>query len=195
MASHLSRRAFMARSPAGLSAAWLAAHGAELAAARQHAAHSAAKAPADTAFEYLTAAQAGEVDAIAAQIIPSDDTPGAREAGAVYFIDRALASFFKDERSVYEKGLRDLERRARRRKAPEGRFSKLPAADQIAVLKSVEKTPFFQVVRLHTLIGCFASPEHGGNRNGVGWKLIGFEDEASFEPPFGYYDRPAAEQK
>jgi hypothetical protein len=24
----------------------------------------------------------------------------------------------------------------------------------------------------------------------LGWKLIGFEDEFSFEPPFGYYDRP-----
>ena len=28
-----------------------------------------------------------------AQIVPSDDTPGAREAGVIYFIDRALATF------------------------------------------------------------------------------------------------------
>jgi hypothetical protein len=32
-------------------------------------------------------------------------------------------------------------------------------------------------------------PEYGGNREGLGWKLIGFEDRHIFEPPFGYYDR------
>jgi hypothetical protein len=29
----------------------------------------------------------------------------------------------------------------------------------------------------------------GGNRDEVGWKLIGFEDKFHFEPPFGYYDK------
>ena len=32
-------------------------------------------------------------------------------------------------------------------------------------------------------------PAYGGNRDGVGWKLIGFEDRHVFQPPFGYYDR------
>jgi hypothetical protein len=35
----------------------------------------------------------------------------------------------------------------------------------------------------------FSLPAYGGNRDGVGWKLIGFEDEHVFHPPFGYYDR------
>ena len=35
---------------------------------------------------------AAEIEAIAARIIPSDATPGAREAGVVYFIDRALST-------------------------------------------------------------------------------------------------------
>ena len=35
----------------------------------------------------------------------------------------------------------------------------------------------------------FSLPEYGGNRDGVGWKLLGFEDQHVFQPPFGYYDR------
>jgi hypothetical protein len=42
---------------------------------------------------------------------------------------------------------------------------------------------------LLTLVGMFALPKYGGNRDGVGWKLLGFQDQHIFEPPFGYYDR------
>ena len=35
----------------------------------------------------------------------------------------------------------------------------------------------------------FSPPSYGGNRNGVGWALIGFADEHVFLPPFGFYDR------
>jgi hypothetical protein len=35
----------------------------------------------------------------------------------------------------------------------------------------------------------FSLPEYGGNRNGAGWTLIGFEDAHIFHPPFGHYDR------
>jgi len=39
-------------------------------------------------------------------------------------------------------------------------------------------------------MGFLASPAWGGNRDKVGWKLIGFEDAGAFQPPFGYYDTP-----
>ena len=42
---------------------------------------------------------------------------------------------------------------------------------------------------LLTLLGMFSLPSYGGNRGGVGWKLIGFEDAHVFQSPFGYYDR------
>jgi hypothetical protein len=29
-------------------------------------------------------------------------------------------------------------------------------------------------------------PKYGGNRGGVDWKLLGFEDQHIVEPPFGY---------
>ena len=56
------------------------------------------------------------------------------------------------------------------------------------VLEAIEKTSFFELLRLHTIMGFLASPGYGGNYNQVGWKLIGFEDKHVFSPPFGYYD-------
>jgi gluconate 2-dehydrogenase gamma chain len=38
------------------------------------------------------------------------------------------------------------------------------------------------------ILGFLSNPEYGGNRDKVGWKLIGFEDTFAYEPPFGYYD-------
>ena len=55
-------------------------------------------------LEVLTAEQARQVEAIACQIIPTDDLPGAREAGVVYFIDRALKTFAKRHETVVRKG-------------------------------------------------------------------------------------------
>jgi hypothetical protein len=37
-------------------------------------------------------------------------------------------------------------------------------------------------------MGFLAKPEYGGNYNRAGWKLIGFEDQMTYQPPFGYYD-------
>ena len=68
------------------------------------------------------------------------------------------------------------------------KFSALTSPEQINVLTAMEKTPFFNTVRTHTIIGFFASPVHGGNQDKVGWKLIGYDDSLNFRPPFGYYD-------
>ena len=56
-------------------------------------------------------------------------------------------------------------------------------------MRTVEQTPFFERMRLLTLVGMFAMPKYGGNRDGIGWKLLGFQDQHIFQPPFGYYDR------
>src|SRR5438309_6549996 len=78
--------------------------------AQQHA-HKAAAAPSSTAFEHFDPATARDVAAIAAAIIPSTDGPGATEAGAVYFIDRALMTFAADQQVAYREGLADLKLR------------------------------------------------------------------------------------
>jgi gluconate 2-dehydrogenase gamma chain len=59
-------------------------------------------------YEFLTAEQARLLDVITAHLIPTDDTPGAREAKVVRFIDHALATIFRDNRKDFEKTLADF---------------------------------------------------------------------------------------
>jgi Gluconate 2-dehydrogenase subunit 3 len=186
--SDLSRRLFLQRSCAGIGSAWLASHWTEILSAQEHA-HRAALNPAESKLEVLSAEEAVEIEAVAAQIIPTDSTPGAREARVIYFIDRALATFDGDKRKLYARGLRELRSRSRKLFRGNRRFSDLTAKQQIQVLQSIEKTPFFEMVRAHTIAGFFANPEYGGNHDQIGWKHIGFENAFTFEPPFGSYDR------
>lgn len=188
----ITRRLFLIKSSAGLSAAWLAAHMPEIVAAQEHA-HRVVASAAAPRFEFFTPQQAAEVEAIAAQIIPADETPGAREAHAIYFIDRALMTFDSDKKKVYNEGLALLKQKTRKMKG--GSFAGLTARQQIRLLKSIEKTEFFELVRTHTIMGVFANPEHGGNHDQIGWKLIGFEDSFAYEPPFGHYDQGHKEDK
>src|SRR5260370_41135619 len=71
-------------------------------------------------------------------------------------------------------------------------IASLTTDQQIALLKAIEKTEFFQTVRFHTVLGFFGHPMHGGNRDMVAWKLIDIEHSMQYEPPFGYYDAEAA---
>lgn len=183
-----SRRLFLIKSLTGISSAWLALRMPEIVAAQEHA-HRAIQSAAPLKFEFLTPEQAVEVEAVAAQIIPTDDTPGAREARVIYFIDRALTTFEKDKQPVYVKGLKDLQARQKKMFRKSAKFSDLSPEQQIKVLKAFEKNPFFETVRTHTIMGFFADPSYGGNYDKIGWKLIGFQDEFYFKPPFGYYDR------
>jgi gluconate 2-dehydrogenase gamma chain len=152
-------------------------------------AHTAPLAGADAKLAFFSASDAADVEAVTAQIIPTDDSPGAREAGAVYFIDRALATFFSQLASDYRSQLEAFQAASRQQHPGAQSFASLPSGQQIAYLKTIDKTPFFNTTRLLTLLGMFSLPSYGGNRSGVGWKLIGFEDAHIFQPPFGYYDR------
>ncbi len=172
-----SRRNFLLKSFSASSAAWLAANWpAQVAAAET--------AQAMGNFTYFTRPQAAEIDAMAAQIYPTTDTPGAREAQVIYFIDLALVTFAQDKQDIYARGFGDLA--ARTGGKPLGALSD---ADQIALLTGIEKTPFFKTVRDDTLMGMFAAPQHGGNFRKVGWTQIGFDDSLNFRAPFGAYDR------
>jgi gluconate 2-dehydrogenase gamma chain len=157
-----------------------------IACAQQHA-HKAAAAP-SSALEYFDPVSARDVAAMAARILPSDDGPGAAEAGAVYFIDRALKTFAADRQLAYREGLADLGRRREKSFPSSNSFAELSAADQDRMLHSIEATDFFSLLRMHTVLAWLGSPEYGGNRDGVGWKYIGFDDRGFFVPPFGYYD-------
>ncbi len=139
-------------------------------------------------FRVLTAADAREIEAIAAEIIPSGDSPGAREAGCVYFIDRALETFDRHQRTLYQEGLAHAQA-TRRKLFPASRdIASLPPPDRIRLLQAIETTEFFEAVRAHTIMGFFADPSYGGNRGQVGWKHIGYEPAHHYESPFGYYE-------
>jgi gluconate 2-dehydrogenase gamma chain len=182
-----SRRQFLIESVAGLGGAWVAANYAGIIEAQAYV-QQAASTGQPIKLAFFTEAQAAEVGAMAAQIIPSDSTPGAREARVLNFIDRALTTFEKDEQQAYVKGLQDLDAQTKKLFPSATRFSALSSDQQIQVLTAMEKTPFFTLVRTHTVTGFFASPIHGGNYNKAGWKLVNYDDSLNHKPPFGYYD-------
>jgi len=133
---------------------------------------------------WFNPADAAEIKAIAAQIIPDDNTPGAGTAGVIWFIDRSLAGFDRDKQDLYKSGLLDTQAKRAALFPGSTSISSLNNAQQIALLKAIEKTDFFQQVRLHTILGFFGQP--------VGRKFLGVEHQMHFEPPFGYYDAEAA---
>ena len=135
------------------------------------------------AIENLTAAEADLLEAICARIIPSDDNgPGAREARAAHFIDRALGGALAASKPAYSAGFAAFDRYCRSSRGKP--FLELSERDQDSVLIDVEtgtatgftgsSAAFFAMVRTHTLQGTFGDPYYGGNANFVGWDLIGY---------------------
>jgi hypothetical protein len=183
----LSRRSLLQAIAATMATAAMPFAWSEVAAAVDHA-HVAAQGG-HAKISFLTAAEAADVEAVASQIIPTDDSPGAREAGVVYFIDRALTTFFSQLAADYRVQLAAFQATFREQHPGVASFAALPSGQQIAFLKKVDETPFFNTTRVLTLLGMFSLPAYGGNRDDIGWKLLGFEDAHVFRPPFGYYDR------
>jgi gluconate 2-dehydrogenase gamma chain len=180
----ISRRQFIAASGVAAASVWIAAETRDLVAAGLHAAKA-------TRFEVLSVADAADIEAATAQIIPSDGTPGAREARVVYFIDRSLGTFAKDQRPAFEKALKELRAHAAKIQPGAKSFASLSVEKQIAVLTTMEKdkNSTFNMIRGATIAGMFANPEYGGNYNKAGWTLLGFNDQFSWAAPFGWYDR------
>ena len=182
---HFSRRGFLAALAAGSAIAWLEAHASELRAA------TALAAAGGDDWLVLTPEQAAVLDAVTAQIIPTDDTPGAREAKVVRFIDRSLTTWLKPDQPDLEKALAALSKATKEHSAAAASFAALADADQLAVLTAFEKSDpeAFGGLRGLTMLGMFTNPSYGGNFEKSGWKAIGFVDQFAWSPPFGYYDR------
>jgi gluconate 2-dehydrogenase gamma chain len=183
-----SRRTFLRIAGGALGGTWLTLELSKVAAAA-HAAQRAQESSGQPSTSFLSQAELADVDAITAQIIPTDSTPGAREAGVALFIDSALATFFGRMAPDFRSQLAAFRLHCQSRYPNVPSFAALAQEQQIEFLKLVERTPFFARVRLLTIVGMFAMPKYGGNRDGVGWKLLGFQDQHIFQPPFGYYDR------
>ena len=155
--------------------------------------HAAAAHHEDKPFTTLGVEEAEEFAAIAARILPSDETPGATEAGVIHFMDTVLGSSRSELLAPLREGLASLQATAHGSYGGE-RFSALEPDQQDALLQTVEASDFFATVRFLTLAGMFTLPEYGGNREYLGWDLIGFDHRHAWQPPFGYYDADYAQK-
>jgi gluconate 2-dehydrogenase gamma chain len=133
-----------------------------------------------TARVTLTEEEYTTLDAIVARLIPADENgPGAREAMAARYIDRALGGALASSRDEYAGGLAAIDQWATLSRG--SRFPDLAPPDQDAVLTEVEEGDaegvprgFFNTVRGHTIQGTFSDPHYGGNAGFVGWDMIGY---------------------
>lgn len=195
----VSRREFLVGS--ALGAVWMAAavacrdaaNSSVEQAAQPHSLPPESPAPPRT-LQVLTPEQFTELEAMTARIIPSDDTPGAREAGVVWFIDFALTSFVAAQGAVFTDGLAQLKKDVAAAHPGSASFASLTEPQQDVLLTRMENTEFFEAVRFATIAGMFSLPKYGGNKDYIGWDLIGQEHVFEFKPPFGWYDHPDNQQ-
>ena len=141
-------------------------------------------------WRFFTEREALIVDAICAQLIPADRDPGAREAGAVNYIDIQLTKRFRKHRAAYRKGIAAIDAGIR---SKFGRgFVELAAEQQVEVLNATEESSsaFFDLILAHARQGFYGNPRHGGNRNMASWKMLGLP----FPPVRGRqnYEEPKA---
>jgi len=133
----LTRRFFLKQSAGVAGATWARAALPGLAALSQAACTAKEEA---VAFTILQAEEAAELEAVLARIIPTTDTPGAREAGVIHFFDQSFGTFNAPMLPAIRGGLASLQENI----DGERKFSELSAEEQDALLESIQQTPFFE---------------------------------------------------
>jgi gluconate 2-dehydrogenase gamma chain len=137
----------------------------------------------DSALLFFSRSEALIVDTLTSEFLPSEDgSPGATEAGVTTYIDMALAGFMRDLQGVYRRGFTALADLTSNRFGTT--FVDATGAQRTLLMLEMselsERAPdvflgqFFRIVREHTIQGFFGDPAYGGNRDTVGWKLVGF---------------------
>ena len=117
------------------------------------------------------------------RIIPADDFPGAWDAGAGEYILRLLTGELQLSQIV-ESGLKGLESEALHCFARS--FISLSPGEQDEVLTRISTgdvrttwntspRQFFDTLLNLTNEGYYSDPGSGGNRNEIGWRMIGYE--------------------
>jgi gluconate 2-dehydrogenase gamma chain len=105
-----SRRAFLAAAGA-VGMTWVLSDLGAIDEALAHAGH-AASLPRPAEFVNLSAGDGADIEALMSRIITSDDGPGAKEAGAVYFLDKALGSFMAPQKDGTVAALAEMRKQA-----------------------------------------------------------------------------------
>ena len=134
----------------------------------------------DTVEEYapivLSVTEWATLTAVVERFFPKTaGTPGGAETGAHVYIDRTLSTVYKGQLSGYRTGLAAIEA------SVDGGFSAADSGTQDATLRDIDdgkntevSTGFFNTLLGHTRQGMFCDPIHGGNREFMGWDLIGY---------------------
>ena len=130
------------------------------------------------------------MEAIAEQIIPTDEWPGGRNAGVVNFLDEQLVGPYRRFQQDYRKGFEALEKTCENKF--HSKFEKLSWDSQTAVLQDMEASRlngeawkngfskyYFELLRSHCMQGFYGSPRHGGNKDYISYKMIGID-----QPPW-----------
>ena len=130
------------------------------------------------AWEALTEGQAGTLSALCDQIVPADEFPGATHAGVLMYIDRQLARHYSRHLDAYRDGISQADALSRKRFGSS--LADVTPSQQFDVALALEKSnpAFFSLLREHTMEGFYGAPRHGGNRDGVSWRMLGLA-----EPP------------
>jgi gluconate 2-dehydrogenase gamma chain len=132
----------------------------------------------------LSLPEARTLDALTVRIVPGDKhDPGAREAGVLHYIDRALGGPYASYVEAYQVGLDRLDASSRERfgtqfwRTSASRQGNLVERLRLGELRHGRQrwgAEFFHLVWVHTLEGLLSDPAYGGNRDLVGWRLVGF---------------------
>jgi len=114
----------------------------------------------------FTRHQHDTIDQVSELIMPATDTPGARAAGVVGFIEVIVAEYYRDEeRALFQRGLADVDARAQALFAAP--FLRLTEAQQATILTGMDAesramprgapTHFFARIKNLTLYGYYTS--------------------------------------
>ena len=132
----------------------------------------------------LTELQYATLRALVDRIIPADDFPSGWQAGVGDYLAGQFERDLRPQLDRYRAGLDALDAEAY---ALAGvRFAELDATDQDALLRRVEAgavalawpidpAAFFYAAVEHAMEGFYSDPGNGGNRDGISWRMIGFE--------------------
>jgi Gluconate 2-dehydrogenase subunit 3 len=128
--------------------------------------------------------QLATLRALVDRIIPADDFPGGWQAGVGDYLAGQFERDLRPQLDRYRAGLDALNAEAH--VAAGANFAELDAAGQDALLRRVEAgqvqadwpidpAAFFHDAIGHAMEGFYSDPGNGGNRDGVSWRMIGFE--------------------
>jgi gluconate 2-dehydrogenase gamma chain len=134
-------------------------------------------------YRFFTPDEAKCVIALCEQIIPKDKSPGATDAGVIYYIDRQLAGVFHYDQQTYRNGIKNLQTWCTKKSGK--LFELLVATEQQKVMKMMESnqiketewpqaqaSEFFNLVLSHTMQGFYGSPIHGGNKDYMSFEML-----------------------